>query len=202
MMVHRGTSRPMRAGGLFLLGVAAVAAVIGTASAVSGGGTPQSAPPPEDPGTSSSETAGVGDGKPTTTKPSPATSSTEPAESTTTTPDRPSSSRTTKPAAGDGDGDSVKAVSVRVYNNSTVKGLASRAAEDLRAEGWNVVETDNYSGGRIYTTTAYFRPGTNEQAAAEAIGAEFGMRVAPRFAGIADSSPGVIVIVTKDYAGS
>lgn len=200
MMVHRGTSRPMRAGGLLLLGVAAVAAVIGTASAVSGGSTPQSAPPAEEPGTST--TAGVGDGKPTTTKPTPTTSSTEPAESTTTTPDRPASSRTTKPAAGDGDGDSVKAVSVRVYNNSTVKGLASRAAEDLRAEGWNVVETDNYSGGRIYTTTAYFRPGTSEQAAAEAIGAEFGMRVAPRFAGIADSSPGVIVIVTKDYASS
>lgn len=199
MMVHRGTSRPMRAGGLLLLGVAAVAAVIGTASAVSGGGTPQSAPPLEDPGTATSET--TGDGKPTTTKPSPTTSSTEPAESTTTTPDRPSSSRTTKPAAGDGDGGSVKAVSVRVYNNSTVKGLAGRAAEDLRAEGWNVVETGNYSGGRIYTTTAYYRPGTGEQAAAEAIGAEFGMRVAPRFAGIADSSPGVIVIVTKDYAG-
>lgn len=199
MMVHRGTSRPLRAGGLLLLGVAAVAAVIGTASAVSGDGSPQSAPPPEEP--TSSEPAG--DGEPTTTKPSPTTSSTEPAESTTTTTERPSSSRTTKPAAGDGgDKGSVKAVSVRVYNNSTVKGLAGRAAEDLRADGWNVVETGNYSGGRIYTTTAYYRPGTGEKAAAEAIGAEFGMRVAPRFAGIADSSPGVIVIVTKDYSGA
>ena len=35
---------------------------------------------------------------------------------------------------------------------------------------------------------------------ARALGKEFSLRVEPRFQGIADASPGVIVIVTKEYA--
>lgn len=211
MMTHRGTSRPMRAGGLLLLGVAAVAAVIGTASAITDDGDQQGLRPPEDPGTSVTETNGVGD--PTTTKPTPSSEPSEPSPSS----EAPASSEPATPpsssapaggtgsgeGAGDGGGkgDAVKSISVRVYNNSNIKGLANRAAEDLRADGWNVVETGNYSDGVIYTTTAYYTPGTGEKSAAEAIGAEFGMRVEPRFDGIKDSSPGVIVIVTRDYSG-
>ena len=45
----------------------------------------------------------------------------------------------------------------------------------------------------------YFQDGTNQRAGAEAIAAEFGMRVEPRFSGIAQASPGIIVIVTNDY---
>lgn len=90
---------------------------------------------------------------------------------------------------------------VRVYNNSTLKGLAQRAATDLTSAGWRVVEIGNYSHGRVHTTTVYYRPGTEEEAAAQAIGAAFGMRVEPRFDGIQQASPGVIIIVTNDYKG-
>lgn len=215
-MTHRGASRPLRAGGLALLGVAAVAAVIGTASAVSGDSDDQAERPPDEPGTS--ETAGPGGatsepgGGPATESPESSATTERPessgadesaapdAPTAPTEPAKPSAGDGGTPTAGGGKGDADKSVSVRVYNNSNVQGLATRAADDLRANGWNVVSTGNYSEGRIYTTTAYYRPGTNERSAAEAIAAEFGMRVEPRFSGIADSSSGVIVIVTKDYS--
>jgi hypothetical protein len=208
MMSHRGVSRPMRAGGLLLLGIAAVAAIIGITTAVTGNGEPQAVRPPDEPSTSASTAPGTGDGT-TTTAPEATTTTadsvrppTPGSESSEPSPKPSGSAGPGGPGAGDGDGkgDAVKSVSVRVYNNSNVQGLANRAAEDLRAHGWNVVATGNYSEGTIYTTTAYYRPGTSEKAAAEAIGAEFGMRVEPRFQGIADSSPGVIVIVTRDYS--
>jgi LytR cell envelope-related transcriptional attenuator len=90
---------------------------------------------------------------------------------------------------------------VRVYNNSTITGLAAEAAADLRNAGWQVGEVSNYPFGIIRTTTAYYRPGTAEQSTAEELGREFDMRVAERFEGLQDASPGVIVIVTNDYQG-
>jgi hypothetical protein len=90
---------------------------------------------------------------------------------------------------------------VRVFNNGTVTGLAAQAARDFRDDGWNVVEVGNYSQGIIPTTTAYFRPGTNEEAAARAMAGKFNMRAEARFPGIAGSSPGVIVMITNDYGG-
>ncbi len=89
---------------------------------------------------------------------------------------------------------------VRVYNNSTVRGLAARAARDLTAAGWTVVEVGNYARGTILTSTVYYQEGTDQQASAQALGAQFAMRVEPRFPGIVNSGPGLIVIVTKDYA--
>jgi hypothetical protein len=99
------------------------------------------------------------------------------------------------PASGKG----VSRGEVRVYNNSTIRGLAARAAQDLSAAGWTVVEVGNYPWGIIPTTTVYYQEGTDQRAAAEAIAAEFGMRAEPRFSGIAEASPGIIVIVTNDY---
>lgn len=104
--------------------------------------------------------------------------------------------------AGSGGGDSqVSAVrsAVRVYNNSTIGGLAARAAEDFRTAGWPVEEVGNYPSGIIPTSTVYYRPGTNEKRSAETLGSEFSLRVEPRFEGLTDASPGVIVIVTNDY---
>ncbi|MGH3673498.1 MAG: LytR C-terminal domain-containing protein [Pseudonocardiaceae bacterium] len=89
---------------------------------------------------------------------------------------------------------------VRVYNNSTISGLAARVARDLRAAGWTVVEVGNYARSTVPTTTAYYREGTDERASAEALRAEFGAQVEPRFAEIAGDGPGVILIVTNDYA--
>jgi hypothetical protein len=90
---------------------------------------------------------------------------------------------------------------LRIYNNSTIAGLAARAADDLRTAGWNVAEVGNYGSGVIATTTVYFRPGTDEEGPANQLAAQFQMRVEPRFDGIANAAPGVIVIVTNDYKG-
>lgn len=88
---------------------------------------------------------------------------------------------------------------IRVYNNSTIRGLAARAARDLTAAGWTVLEVGNYPWGIISTTTVYYQDGTDQRSGAEAIASEFGMRAEPRFPGIANASPGIIVIVTNDY---
>ena len=88
---------------------------------------------------------------------------------------------------------------LRVYNNSTISGLAARAAEDFRRAGWPIDEVGNYPHGIIPTTTVYFRPGTDEEAPARALAEQFGMRVNPRFEGLKEASPGIIVIVTNDY---
>ncbi|MBE9374080.1 LytR C-terminal domain-containing protein [Saccharopolyspora sp. HNM0983] len=95
-------------------------------------------------------------------------------------------------------------VVVRVYNNSKIKGLAHRAAEDFRAAGYEVPEVGNFARGVIPTTTVYFRPGTEEEAAAEKVAQRFGARAEPRFEGVGDASPGLVAIITNDYrnAGS
>jgi microcystin degradation protein MlrC len=90
-------------------------------------------------------------------------------------------------------------VTVRVYNNSLIEHLAARAADDFRKAGWNVTEVKGYPYGTIPETTAYYRPGTDEEAAAKQLAQAFGFKAEPRFEGIKDASPGVIVIVTKDY---
>lgn len=188
--------RPARIAGLALLGVAAVATVLGVVTLLGGDGegqagqtTPPAATTTADPpGGTSGTTA-----DPTTTAPPAATTT------TTTTPPRTTTSEPSAQPTTPGGEPSYKDQPVRVYNNSTIKGLADKASADLKAAGWNVVEVDNHQG-RLFQTTVYYRPGTEEEPAARAIGKEFDLRVEPRFAGIADASPGVIVIVTKEYA--
>jgi hypothetical protein len=96
------------------------------------------------------------------------------------------------------DGSAVRAP-LRVYNNSLIQGLAAQAKSDFEAAGWTVTAISGYGQGVVEHSTAYFRPGTPEEAAAQELGREFGLRVEPRFPGIAQSSEGVIVIVTQDY---
>ncbi|NIJ10263.1 hypothetical protein FHU38_000607 [Saccharomonospora amisosensis] len=197
MSIFDGLSRPVRAAGLGLLAVAVVAAVIGGVTLVVGD---------DDPG----ETAGeaTSQAQPTPGGPSPDSRSQSAAPTSegesTGKPSAPATS-SSPPDGGDKGGDdqaSTRDVPVRVYNNSTVHGLASRAGDDLRSAGWKVVETGNYSGGIIPTTTVYYREGTDEKAAATVLASQFGIRAEPRFHGIADSSPGLIVIVTRDYDGT
>jgi hypothetical protein len=202
MSVFSGMSRPMKAAGVALIGVAIVAAVIGGISALSGGGANEagpsgtsSTPPgtssaPPSPSTSSSASS-----------PASTSSSASPSSPTPPSPGSPSG-QPPSPAPGQPGGDqqaSNKWVTVRVFNNSTIKGLADRAAEDFRGGGWNVNEVSNYSQGIIPTTTAFYRPGTDEEAAAKQLAQEFGIKAEPRFEGIQNASPGVIVIVTKEY---
>src|SRR6185295_19105082 len=92
-------------------------------------------------------------------------------------------------------------VAVRVYNDSKIVNLAERAATDFRDSGWTVTDVGVYSEsqGRIAVTTVYFRPGTAEDAEAHELGKQFGLRVEERFPGLRDATPGIIVIVTKEY---
>ncbi len=92
-----------------------------------------------------------------------------------------------------------KSAPVRVYNNSTIKHLADKAANALRGDGFNVVQVGNYPNGVIPATTVYYRPGSNEQGTAEAAAKKIGAKAEPRFPGLQQASPGVVVIVTQDY---
>ncbi|MEU5265579.1 LytR C-terminal domain-containing protein [Amycolatopsis sp. NPDC021455] len=199
MSVFSGMSRPMKAAGVVLVGVAIVAAVIGGITALSGGGSNEAGPSgtPTQPGTSGGPSS-----PPSTssTATSPSTSST--ASPTPPPPTTPPPGQPTSPGPGQPGGDqqaSNKWVTVRVYNNSLIEHLAARAADDFRKAGWNVTEVKGYPYGTIPETTAYYRPGTDEEAAAKQLAQEFGFKAEPRFDGIKDASPGVIVIVTKEY---
>jgi hypothetical protein len=198
-----GSPRPGRVAGVALLALAAVAMVIGLITALGGNGDGRAdgGEPPTQTSTSSSSRPAPSSGEQTTNRPpSSTTSSVSPTQSSSVAPTTTTPGQT--PPGGDGNGEPAKSVPVRVYNNSTVKGLAKKAADDLKADGWQVAEVGNYSGGIIPTTTVYYRPGTEEEAAARAIAADFGIRVEARFEGIQDSAAGVIVIVTNDYGNA
>lgn len=222
-----GGPSPLRVGGLALLGVGAVAAIVGIGTLVSGGGdgsgtaaappasasaaptsgVPTSGVPPTGgvavpsfgstptgaiagpgAGTDGSGTAGAGGGTGSGTG-SGSGGGTAGA----------GGSGASSGSGGSGGGATVVKSPVRVYNNSTITGLATRAADDFRNEGWPVDAVANYPQGTIPTSTVYYRPGTSEQSGAEAMGKAFGMRVEPRFVGLDDASPGLIAIVTNDY---
>lgn len=197
MSVFSGMSRPMKAAGVVLIGVAIIAAVIGGVSALSGDGSNEAGPS----GTPSSPGTTTGSQPPSGTTSTPPQTTTPPASTTPPSPTSPAPGQPTPGQPGQpGDQQtSNKWVTVRVFNNSTIKGLADRAAEDFRGSGWNVNEVSNYSQGVIPTTTAFYRPGTDEEAAAKQLAQEFGIKAEPRFPGIESATPGVIVIVTKEY---
>ncbi len=69
------------------------------------------------------------------------------------------------------------AVSVEVYNNSGVTGLAGRVSSTTTEAGWRVVGTDNWYGS-IPTNTVYFPP--KLKAAAQQLALDLGVhRTAP-----------------------
>jgi LytR cell envelope-related transcriptional attenuator len=186
----------LRVIGLTLFGLAAIAVIIGLLTLLGGNGDGVAEPSPTTASRpDSNEERPPSPSETTTSKPS------ESGAPTTTTTPPTETSPPTRPPGGDGNGEPGKTEPVRVYNNSTIPGLAAQAADDLRAVGWQVVEVGNYSGGTIPTTTVYYRPGTAEQDAAEDIADDFGMRVDRRFTGIVDFPTGVLVIVTNDYQG-
>lgn len=116
------------------------------------------------------------------------------AESTT---EAPSNALTTTTASPTGTAGAVdKTVPVRVLNNSTVSGLAGKTGNELTSAGFDVAETGNYAGGMIAKTTVYYGNSPQEKETAQAIAKELGISAEPRFSGIMDSGPGVIVIVT------
>jgi hypothetical protein len=200
MSVFSGLSRPLKAAGVALIAVAVAAAIVGGITVLNSGSSNDNAAPggPSSPASSSSTPTSSSVSSPVA--PPPASSSSPSAPPPSSTPTSPQPGGTPSPGQpGAGTQDPAKLVTLRVYNNSTIKGLAARAADDFRAQGWTVAEVSNYPDGVIPKTTAYYRPGTDEETAAKALAAAFGMESAARFDGIASSSPGVIVIVTNNY---
>lgn len=190
-----GPIRPARLAGFVLLGVAVVAVGLGIfALADSASGQTSSSPPTSQ--HTAPETI-------TTTTAKPTTPTTTAAPTTTTPPPTTSypSGQTTTVVAAPPPNTGPPApppVPVRVYDNGTIPKAGARAAAALQADGFDVVQVGNYAQGDIPTTTVYYTSAPGEQDTAQAIGQKFGWRVAPRFPGIADASPGVIVMITND----
>jgi hypothetical protein len=191
-----GSTRPLRVAGVALLGVAAIALIIGLVTMFGSNGDGGAAErPPEPPATTTtSSRPGNPPSSATTTKSVPPTTTSTSSPTTTTT----TTSQTRPP--GDGNGEPAKSVPVRVLNNSKIKGLAATARDDIQADGWQVVEVGNYSASNLPETTVFFRPGTDEEAAARALASSFGLAVEPRIESLAGHAAGVIVVVTNDYA--
>jgi hypothetical protein len=190
-----------------LLGAGAVAALIGLATLLPGGGgstpaaTTEPAPPSAAPATAppaASATVAAPPVGPTATNAIAAPTAPPAVPATPVPTAAPLKPAPANPAPA-GARPATTHEPVRVYNNSTVTGLAARAADDFRADGWQVAQVANYPSGVIATSTVYYRPGTAEQTAASSLGSQFGLRVEPRFSGIDDATPGLIVIVTNDY---
>ena len=190
---QRPTPSPARLGGLALIGVGAVASAIGVITVLSSGaqntaaGEQPSAVPTPPLAVSPVPKPGQGD------QPTPV-----PTNDGRTTPALPPQPTQVPPPPNNTE-HPVPRIVVRVYNNSTIPGLAHQAADDFRRAGYDVPEVGNYPGGIVYTTTVYFRPGTDEEAQAREVAARIGARLEPRFAGIEAASPGVIAIITNDY---
>ena len=70
----------------------------------------------------------------------------------------------------------IKAVDIRVYNNSDIAGLAAQMAQRLTRSGWNVAETGNYSDSQLAQTTVYYGDEPGEEEAAKEIADESAVR--------------------------
>ncbi|AOW93280.1 glycoprotein [Rhodococcus sp. WMMA185] len=123
-----------------------------------------------------------------------------PTEASTTAPagavGAAQASETAPPAATTPESADVRSVSVSVFNNSSVNGLAGETAARLTDLGWTVSETGNYSDSAVSETTVYYGTSAAEQEAATEIASQLDVSAEPRFPGIDDLPEGVIVIVT------
>jgi hypothetical protein len=196
----------MRIAGIVLLALAGVAAVVGLLTLGGGGPSatntagPASASPAPLPGATNVSPPPAPPVAPPPAAPAPVSPPPEGPPVAAAPIVVPDGADAGGAGGGSGSGESPTAtVPVRVLNNSTITGLADRAAGDMRAKGWNVVEVGNYPNGVIPVSTVYYRPGTDEQAAADTVASELGIRAEPRFDGIEQASPGLIVIATNNW---
>ncbi|MGI8881916.1 MAG: LytR C-terminal domain-containing protein [Jatrophihabitans sp.] len=89
--------------------------------------------------------------------------------------------------------------SVYILNNTNRQGLAATVAAALKAQGWTVLATENYSND-IVSSTAYYDPSRSaNRAAAEELQKEFPgiKRVVERFAQLPDAP--IVLILNDDY---
>jgi type IV secretory pathway VirB10-like protein len=215
-----GSRSLLRTGGIALLGVGIIAATVGLFTSLTGGNDAGTAVPSASsqalPATAAAPVTPV-EPAPTAPAAPPTEAAPAPGATAPAVPAAPDGAAARSappaaaepapaapaPAAGSGSGSGSDGAGarapLRVYNNSLIQGLAAKAKSDFEAAGWTVTAISGYGEGVVDHSTVYFRPGTPEEAAAHELGREFGLRVEPRFPGIAQSSDGVIVIVTQDY---
>ena len=118
-----------------------------------------------------------------------------PADSTSA-PSTPSTAGETQSSAG------LKAIPLKVLNNSTVSGLAERAKHDFEQGGWTVTDYGNLQND-IISTCAYYDPSApHAKAAARALQRQFPsiQRVEPKFPEL-PSGP-IVVVLTGDYTST
>ena len=84
-----------------------------------------------------------------------------------------------------------------VLNNSRVTGLAARYATSIRAKGWTVTRTDNWTRSDLARTTVFYAPG--DKAAAQAFAKAFGVvdDVEPALSGM---GPDLTLVLTSAAA--
>jgi hypothetical protein len=85
---------------------------------------------------------------------------------------------------------------VLVFNISSTRGVAGRAADQIKQGGFNVTKVDNMTLPDVSKTTVYFTDTPGERETADAVAQLLKAAVAPRTKDIADQPPGVIVVVT------
>ncbi|WP_016935505.1 LytR C-terminal domain-containing protein [Rhodococcus sp. R1101] len=145
------------------------------------------APSPRSAAVPSAPAAGNG----ATSAPAPAGASTSAAVSSV--PSLPAASGTSLAAGAS----PAATAPIRVFNNSEVAGLAAQTAAYLEDEGYTISETGNYSEGLLPQTSVFYGSSPGEQQTATAVAESLGVTAQPRFEGIRDAAPGVIVIVTS-----
>jgi LytR cell envelope-related transcriptional attenuator len=85
---------------------------------------------------------------------------------------------------------------VLVFNISSSKGVAGKAADQIKQGGFNVTKIDNLTLPDVSKTTVYFTDAPGEHETADAVGQLLKAVVAPRTKEVADQPPGVLVVVT------
>jgi hypothetical protein len=113
----------------------------------------------------------------------------------TTDDDSAVSSATTSSAAVTTSAKVVAKSDVRVYNISNQKGVASKAADQIKQGGYNVTEVGNLTLPDVSSTTVYYGTAAGEHETADAVGKLIKAPAAPRIPAVADQAPGVIVVV-------
>jgi hypothetical protein len=157
---HRAKTRPTVAMVPVLLVVLAVVAVVVGAMTLFGGQGLRSQEPNTGPVVADATDAPTASAGPTssgTASPSakPTSSATE---SATSTPSQTATVDTSAP--------------LTVLNGTRTRGLAAKASEQLRGDGWTVATTDNHRGPTVPTTVYY--PSEDLAATAEAIAKDLG----------------------------
>jgi hypothetical protein len=120
--------------------------------------------------------------------------------STTPSPSTASSPKHTAkppPAKAKPKPDQTAMAPVRVYNSTTITGLAHHVASEVEARGWDVIDVGNVSGGSSLTTL-YYAPGL--RAAAQHLASELsGIRQVEPAQGSGISFSGLTLILTADW---